>query len=264
VPSKARLPRHALALAYTPGVAGPGRASAQDPAGACDYTIRGNLVAIIANGTAVPGRGAIGPLTGQPVMEGQAPLFKRFADIDAIDLEVATADPAQCVESVALVEPSLGGISLEDVKAPACLVIKEQLRARLGIPVFHDDQHGAGIISGATLLNALDLVGTALADAHIVFARAGAAAIARARVDRVPGARKEHTVLCDRVGRVRSALPPPTLAFTVRGTLLLRRRFQVFTTERLETTPGSGWSTVRATGPSPAVALTSGFQPAAL
>ena len=199
-PSKPCLTQHDLALAYTPGVAAPCRAIAQDPAAAFEYTMRGNLVAIITNGTAVLGLGNIGPLAGKPVMEGKALLFKRFADIDAIDLEVATEDPTRFVESVALLEPSFGGINLEDIKAPECFQIEEQLKARLRIPVFHDDQHGTAIISGAALLNALELQGKTLAEVRIVFAGAGAAAVACARFYTLLGARQENIILCDRLG----------------------------------------------------------------
>src|SRR6476469_4874763 len=177
VPTKPCLTQHDLALAYTPGVAAPCRAIERDPDAAFQLTMRGNLVAIITNGTAVLGLGNIGPLAGKPVMEGKALLFKRFADIDAIDLELDTEDPERFIAAVSLLEPTFGGINLEDIKAPECFLIEERLRQQMQIPVFHDDQHGTAIISGAALLNALELVEKPLADVKIVFSGAGAAAI---------------------------------------------------------------------------------------
>jgi malate dehydrogenase (oxaloacetate-decarboxylating)(NADP+) len=199
-PTKPCLTQRDLALAYTPGVAAPCLAIARDPDVAFQMTMRGNLVAIITNGTAVLGLGNIGPLAGKPVMEGKALLFKRFADIDAIDLELASEDPEQLIAAIRLLEPTFGGINLEDIKAPECFLIEERLRAQLQIPVFHDDQHGTAIISGAALLNALELVGKSLADVKIVFSGAGAAAIATARFYAVLGARHENIILCDRDG----------------------------------------------------------------
>lgn len=201
-PTKACLTQHDLALAYTPGVAEPCRAIAANPDDVFQYTARGNLVAIITNGTAVLGLGNIGALAGKPVMEGKALLFKRFADIDAIDLELATENPDLLVQSIALLEPTFGGINLEDIKAPECFYVEEQLKARMQIPVFHDDQHGTAIISGAALLNALELAGKRLEDVHIVISGAGAAAIASARFYVLLGARKEQITLCDRHGVV--------------------------------------------------------------
>jgi malate dehydrogenase (oxaloacetate-decarboxylating)(NADP+) len=199
-PTKPCLTEHDLALAYTPGVAEPCRAIARNPDDVFQYTARGNLIAIITNGTAVLGLGNIGPLAAKPVMEGKAVLFKRFADIDAIDLEVATEDPDLFVQSVKLLEPSFGGINLEDIEAPACFVIEERLKATMQIPVFHDDQHGTAVISAAALMNALELVGKRFEDVKIVFSGAGAAAIATARFYLLLGVRREHIVICDRHG----------------------------------------------------------------
>ena len=166
-----------LSLAYTPGVAEPCREIVKDPDNAYLYTARGNLVAVISNGTAVLGLGDIGPLAGKPVMEGKGILFKRFADIDVFDLEVNTKDPQELVNIVEKLEPTFGGINLEDIKAPECFYIEEELKRRMGIPVFHDDQHGTAIISGAALLNAALLQGKDLSKMKVVFSGAGAAAI---------------------------------------------------------------------------------------
>ncbi|MBA1331560.1 malic enzyme, partial [Candidatus Endoriftia persephone str. Guaymas] len=148
-----------LSLAYSPGVAEPCREIAADPAKAADYTARGNLVAVVTNGTAVLGLGAIGGLASKPVMEGKAVLFKKFADIDVFDIEVDETDPARFIEIVAGLEPTFGGINLEDIKAPDCFIIEEGLKQRMKIPVFHDDQHGTAIVVSAAILNALQLVG---------------------------------------------------------------------------------------------------------
>ena len=166
-----------LSLAYTPGVAEPCREIEKDPDAAYRYTARGNLVAVISNGTAVLGLGDIGPLAGKPVMEGKGILFKRFADIDVFDLEVACKDPEELVRIVQSLEPTFGGINLEDIKAPECFYIEEELKKRMGIPVFHDDQHGTAIISGAALLNAAELQNKKLSEMNVVFSGAGAAAI---------------------------------------------------------------------------------------
>src|ERR1051326_476431 len=148
-----------LSLAYTPGVAQPCLEIARDPQLAYKYTAKGNLVAVVTNGTAVLGLGNIGPLAGKPVMEGKGVLFKRFADIDVFDIELATTDPQEIIRTCQLLEPTFGGINLEDIKAPECFVIEEELRRTMKIPVFHDDQHGTAIISGAALLNALAISG---------------------------------------------------------------------------------------------------------
>jgi malate dehydrogenase (oxaloacetate-decarboxylating)(NADP+) len=199
-PTKPCLTQHDLALAYTPGVAEPCRRIAADPEEVFAYTGKGNLVAIITNGTAVLGLGNIGPAAAKPVMEGKALLFKRFADIDGMDLELATEDPEAFIAAVRLMGPSFGGINLEDIRAPECFVIEERLRAEMDIPVFHDDQHGTAIISGAALMNAAQLVNKDLADLRIVFNGAGAAALATAKFYQRLGVRKEHIILCDRKG----------------------------------------------------------------
>ncbi|MBV8210042.1 MAG: NADP-dependent malic enzyme [Burkholderiaceae bacterium] len=167
-----------LALAYTPGVAAACEAIAENPSQAARYTARGNLVAVITNGTAVLGLGAIGPLAAKPVMEGKAVLFKKFAGIDVFDLEVAERDPDRLIEIIASLEPSFGGINLEDIKAPECFVIERRLRERMKIPVFHDDQHGTAIIVGAAVLNGLEVVGKELTAVKLVCSGAGAAALA--------------------------------------------------------------------------------------
>ena len=170
-----------LSLAYTPGVAEPCLVIADDPDTAFNYTNRGNLVAVVSNGTAVLGLGNIGPLAGKPVMEGKAVLFKRFADIDVFDLEINAPDPEDVVRFCELLAPTVGGINLEDIKAPECFYIEETLRSRLDIPVFHDDQHGTAIIGGAAFINALELTGRDIAKTKVVFAGAGAAGVASAR-----------------------------------------------------------------------------------
>ena len=158
-PTKPCSTQRDLALAYTPGVAEPCRAIQADPDEAYRLTARGNLVAVVTNGTAVLGLGDIGPLAGKPVMEGKALLFKRFSDIDAIDLELATKDAAEIIRTVQVLEPTFGGINLEDIKAPECFEVEETLKRTMSIPVFHDDQHGTAIISGAALVNALEVGG---------------------------------------------------------------------------------------------------------
>ena len=157
--TKPCLTQRDLSLAYTPGVAVPCLAIERDPGLAYKYTSKGNLVAVVTNGTAVLGLGNIGPLAGKPVMEGKAVLFKRFADIDVFDIELATEDPREIIRTCQLLEPTFGGINLEDIKAPECFLIEEELRRTMKIPVFHDDQHGTAIISGAALLNALEVAG---------------------------------------------------------------------------------------------------------
>ncbi|MGC8668836.1 MAG: NADP-dependent malic enzyme [Chthonomonadales bacterium] len=199
-PTKPCLTQHDLALAYTPGVAEPCRAIQRNSEDVFRYTGRGNLVAVVTNGTAVLGLGAIGPLAAKPVMEGKALLFKRFSDIDAVDLEIATEDPQAFIAAVKLLEPSFGGINLEDIRAPECFIIEEALQKEMSIPVFHDDQHGTAIISGAALLNALEIVGKRIEDVRIVFSGAGAAATATYRFYIALGARKEHIIVCDSRG----------------------------------------------------------------
>ncbi len=200
VPSKPCATELDLALAYTPGVAEPCREIVKDPDLSFRYTARGNLVAVVSNGTAVLGLGDIGPQAGKPVMEGKAVLFKRFADIDVFDLELDVRDPDEFVRIVRALEPTLGGVNLEDIKAPECFYIEERLVAEMDIPVFHDDQHGTAIISGAALLNALEITGKSLGDCRIVFSGSGAAAIATAKIYLLLGADPEKILLCDSAG----------------------------------------------------------------
>src|SRR6266704_1592267 len=189
-----------LSLAYTPGVAEPCREIAARPEEAYTYTAKGNLVAVVTNGTAVLGLGNIGPLAGKPVMEGKGILFKAFADIDVFDLEVGSEDPEDMIRFCRLLEPTVGGINLEDIRSPDCFYIEETLRNTLSIPVFHDDQHGTAIISGAALLNALELVKKDIGSVRVVFAGAGAAAIATAEHYVRLGVRRENIVMADHKG----------------------------------------------------------------
>jgi malate dehydrogenase (oxaloacetate-decarboxylating)(NADP+) len=200
VPTKPTASQWDLSLAYSPGVAYPCKEIEKDPLAAYQYTAKGNLVAVISNGTAVLGLGNIGALAGKPVMEGKGVLFKRFADIDVFDLEIATTDPEELIRTVKLLEPTFGGINLEDIRAPDCFEIERRLKAEMSIPVFHDDQHGTAIISGAALLNALVLTGKAIADVRIVFSGAGAAALSCAKLYIKLGARQENIILCDSHG----------------------------------------------------------------
>jgi malate dehydrogenase (oxaloacetate-decarboxylating)(NADP+) len=198
--TKPCLTQRDLSLAYTPGVAVPCLAIEKDPGLAYKYTAKGNLVAVVTNGTAVLGLGNIGPLAGKPVMEGKGVLFKRFADIDVFDIELATADPQEIIRTCQLMEPTFGGINLEDIKAPECFVIEEELRRTMKIPVFHDDQHGTAIISGAALLNALEVAGKRIDQVRIVFNGAGASAISCAGHYIRLGARPENILMCDTKG----------------------------------------------------------------
>jgi malate dehydrogenase (oxaloacetate-decarboxylating)(NADP+) len=202
VPTKPTATQRDLSLAYSPGVAIPCEEIHADPMKVYDYTAKGNLVAVITNGTAVLGLGNIGPAAGKPVMEGKGVLFKRFADIDVFDLEVDTEDPEEFIRTVKLLEPTFGGINLEDIKAPECFEIERRLRQAMDIPVFHDDQHGTAIISAAALLNALELVGKKMADVRVVFSGAGAAAFGCLRLYLSLGMRKENVFLCDSKGVV--------------------------------------------------------------
>src|SRR5256885_1648821 len=209
-----------LSLAYTPGVAEPCREIAARPEEPYTYTARGNLVAVVTNGTAVLGLGNIGPLAGKPVMEGKGILFKAFADIDVFDLEVGSEDPEDMIRFCRLLEPTVGGINLEDIRSPDCFHIEETLRDTLSIPVFHDDQHGTAIITGAALLNALELVKKDIGSVRVVFAGAGAAAIATAEHYVRLGVPREHITLCDQQGVVhadRSDLDEYRRRFAVRG-----------------------------------------------
>ncbi|MCO6413114.1 MAG: malate dehydrogenase [Thiogranum sp.] len=193
-----------LSLAYTPGVAEPVRAIAANPDDAFRYTSKGNLVAVITDGTAVLGLGNVGPLAGKPVMEGKAVLFKRFAGIDVFDIEVDAADSAEFVDTVARIAGGFGGINLEDIAAPRCFEIERTLIERLDIPVFHDDQHGTAIIICAGLLNALEINGKAIGDVRIVCLGAGAAGIASMKLLLKLGADPENVLMVDRQGVIRS------------------------------------------------------------
>ena len=199
-PTKALVTQRDLSLAYSPGVAFPCLHIAADPSKAYDYTAKGNLVAVISNGTAVLGLGDLGALAGKPVMEGKAVLFKRFADIDSMDLEVDTKDVDAFVNCVRYLGPTFGGINLEDIKAPECFIIEQRLREIMDIPVFHDDQHGTAIIAAAGLLNALDLTGRTLKDIRLVVNGAGAAAIACVELVKSMGVPQDSVILCDTKG----------------------------------------------------------------
>jgi len=206
-PTKPFKDQRDLSLAYTPGVAEPCLEIAKRPEDAYTYTAKGNLVAVVSNGTAVLGLGNIGPLAGKPVMEGKGILFKSFADIDVFDLEVASEDPEDVIRFCQLLEPTVGGINLEDIRSPDCFVIEQRLRETLSIPVFHDDQHGTAIISGAALLNALDVVKKDIDKVRVVFSGAGAAAIATAEHYVRLGVKREHIVMCDQKGVIHTGRP---------------------------------------------------------
>ena len=198
--TKPLMSQHDLSLAYSPGVAAPCLAIEADPDTAYDYTAKGNVIAVISNGTAVLGLGDIGAAASKPVMEGKAVLFKKFADIDGLDLEVDTKDTEKFVEAVAMLAPSFGGINLEDIKSPECFIIEQQLRERLEIPVFHDDQHGTAIIAAAGLINALHLTGRDISDISVVSNGAGAASIACVELFKSMGVPHENIILVDRSG----------------------------------------------------------------
>jgi malate dehydrogenase (oxaloacetate-decarboxylating)(NADP+) len=202
-PTKPLSNQRDLSLAYSPGVAYACLAIEADPLLAHEYTSRGNLVGVVTNGTAVLGLGDIGPLAGKPVMEGKGCLFKKFAGIDVFDIELAERDPDKLVEIIAALEPTLGGVNLEDIKAPECFYIEKKLRERMKIPVFHDDQHGTAIISSAALLNALELVGKEISAVKVAVSGAGAAAIACLDVMVGLGVKREHIFMCDSKGVVR-------------------------------------------------------------
>src|SRR5438552_1228320 len=189
-----------LSLAYTPGVAVPCLEIERDPALVYKYTAKGNLVGVVSNGTAVLGLGNIGPLAGKPVMEGKAVLFKRFADIDVFDIELDTKNADEVIRTCQILEPTFGGINLEDIKAPECFYIEETLIKTMKIPVFHDDQHGTAIISGAGLINALEIGGKKIEDIKVVFNGAGAAAISCAAHYVRLGVRIENIIMCDTKG----------------------------------------------------------------
>jgi malate dehydrogenase (oxaloacetate-decarboxylating)(NADP+) len=202
VPTKPCQTQRDLSLAYTPGVAEPCLQIRDNPEDAYKYTAKGNLVGVISNGTAVLGLGDIGAIAGKPVMEGKGVLFKRFADVDVFDIELDTHDPDDIVKAVLLLEPTFGGINLEDIKAPECFYIEEKLKSLMNIPVFHDDQHGTAIISGAALLNALEVVGKKIDQVRVVFSGAGAAGIACAKFYQALGVKRENTILVDTKGVV--------------------------------------------------------------
>ena len=206
-PTKPLSNQRDLSLAYSPGVAYPCLDIQADPSLAHEYTSRGNLVGVITNGTAVLGLGDIGPLAGKPVMEGKGCLFKKFAGIDVFDIELAENDPDRLIDIIAAMEPTLGGINLEDIKAPECFYIEQKLRDRMNIPVFHDDQHGTAIISAAAMLNGLELVGKAIGNVKVAVSGAGAAAIACLDVMVGLGVRRENVFVCDSKGVVYEGRP---------------------------------------------------------
>ena len=189
-----------LSLAYSPGVAAPVQAIADNPALAYDYTTKGNLVAVITNGSAILGMGNLGALASKPVMEGKAVLFKRFADVNAIDIELDTQDPDEIINAVRLMGPTFGGINLEDIKAPECFIIEQQLKDAMDIPVFHDDQHGTAVICAAGLINALHLSGKKIENCRIVVNGAGAAGIACVELMKSMGAKHDNCLVCDTKG----------------------------------------------------------------
>ncbi|MEE6076802.1 NADP-dependent malic enzyme [Avibacterium paragallinarum] len=199
-PTKSLATQRDLALAYSPGVAEPCLEIEKDPANAYKYTARGNLVAVISNGTAVLGLGNIGALAGKPVMEGKGVLFKKFAGVDVFDIEIDEKDPDKLVEIIAALEPTFGGINLEDIKAPECFYIEQKLRERMNIPVFHDDQHGTAIISAAAVINGLRIVNKKIEDVKLVASGAGAASIACLNLLVSLGMKKEHITVCDSKG----------------------------------------------------------------
>ena len=202
VPTKPMATQRDLSLAYSPGVAVPVLAIAEDPSRAYDYTAKGNLVAVISNGTAILGLGNLGALAAKPVMEGKAVLFKRFADIDSIDLEIATEDADTFINAVRYLGATFGGINLEDIKAPECFIIETRLRELMEIPVFHDDQHGTAIIAAAGVINALHLIGRDIGNAKLVINGAGSAGIACAELIKAMGVKPDNVILCDTKGVV--------------------------------------------------------------
>src|SRR5438552_7229854 len=204
VPTKPLNNQRDLALAYSPGVAVPCLEIESNPEDAYKYTAKGNLVAVVTNGTAVLGLGNKGPLAGKPVMEGKGNLFKAFADIDVFDLEVGSEQPDDVIRFCQLLEPTVGGINLEDIRSPDCFYIEEKLRETLSILVFHDDQHGTAIISGVALLNALELVDMDAGNVRVVLAGAGGAAIARAECDVGLVVKRDQILMCDQQGVIHS------------------------------------------------------------
>ncbi|GAB3730449.1 NADP-dependent malic enzyme [Luteimonas pelagia] len=207
VPTKALVTQRDLSLAYSPGVAYACEAIVADPKAASEVTARGNLVAVISNGTAVLGLGDIGPLAGKPVMEGKGVLFRKFAGIDVFDIEVDEKDPDKLVDIIASLEPTFGGINLEDIKAPECFIVERKLRERMNIPVFHDDQHGTAIIVGAAVVNALEIVGKKIGDVKVATTGAGAAGIACLDMLVALGVKREHITAFDREGVIYAGRP---------------------------------------------------------
>ena len=195
-PTKSLATQRDLALAYSPGVAEPCLEIEKDPTVSYKYTARGNLVAVISNGTAVLGLGNIGALAGKPVMEGKGVLFKKFAGINVFDIEVNEHDPDKLVDIIASLEPTFGGVNLEDIKAPECFYIEQKLRERMNIPVFHDDQHGTAIISAAAIINSLRIVGKKIEDVRLVASGAGAASIACLNLLLSLGMKRENITVC--------------------------------------------------------------------
>jgi malate dehydrogenase (oxaloacetate-decarboxylating)(NADP+) len=202
VPTKPMANQHDLALAYSPGVAAPCEEIVKDPAAAFKYTARGNLVAVISNGTAVLGLGDIGALASKPVMEGKAVLFKKFAGVDVFDIEINEKDPQKLVDVIAALEPTFGAINLEDIKAPECFFVERELRRRLKIPVFHDDQHGTAITVAAAMVNALKVAGKKIEEVRLVASGAGAAALACLNLLLKVGLRRENVFVTDLAGVV--------------------------------------------------------------
>jgi len=201
-PTKPMATQRDLSLAYSPGVAVPVLAIAENPELAYEYTAKGNMVAVISNGTAILGLGDLGALASKPVMEGKAVLFKRFADVNSFDLCIDTKDVDQFINAVRYLGPSFGGINLEDIKAPDCFIIEQRLRELMDIPVFHDDQHGTAIISAAGIINAAHLTGRKLEDLKVVVNGAGAAGIACLELIKSMGVKGENVILCDTKGVV--------------------------------------------------------------
>ncbi len=200
IPTKPMSTQYDLGLAYTPGVAVPVLEIAKSPDLAYDYTSKGNLVAVVSNGTAILGLGDRGALAGKPVMEGKAVLFKKFADVDVFDIELDSHDPEVVIQTVKAIAPTFGGINLEDIKAPECFYIEETLKAALDIPVFHDDQHGTAIITGVALLNGLEIVNKRLDEVRVCISGAGAAAISCAELMVRLGVRRENILMVDSKG----------------------------------------------------------------
>jgi malate dehydrogenase (oxaloacetate-decarboxylating)(NADP+) len=206
-PTKPLVTQRDLALAYSPGVAYACEAIVEDPNAASEMTARGNLVAVITNGTAVLGLGDIGPLAGKPVMEGKGVLFQKFAGIDVFDIELDERDPDKLVDIIASMEPTFGGINLEDIKAPECFIVERKLRERMKIPVFHDDQHGTAIIVGSAVLNALEIVGKKIGDVKLATSGAGAAGIACLDMLVALGMKPENILAVDRDGVLHTGRP---------------------------------------------------------